>query len=102
MSEADLSAILASSRLVVVAFSSPWCAPCRAVERALDAELPGHPAIARAHVDIATEPATATRYGIRSTPTLIGFADGKPVATAVGWAGPHGLKRFLRDLTERA
>jgi len=40
-------------------------------------------------------PATATRYSVRSIPTLILFKDGLPVATHIGSLSQGQLRAFL-------
>lgn len=95
----ELSAAVQAHPVVLVAFSSPSCPPCRALKAAMQAELPLHPHVAPIHVDITADPVSAQACGVRATPTLVGFVDGRPVATAVGYAGPAGLRRFLARLT---
>ncbi|MCA9566238.1 MAG: thioredoxin family protein [Myxococcales bacterium] len=93
-----LEQTLAAHRTVVAAFGSPWCAPCRALEHALERELPEGSPVAHVHVDITASPDTALAYRITATPTLVGFVDGRPVLTRVGFSSVQGLRSFLGDL----
>jgi thioredoxin 1 len=64
--------VLSATQPVAVLFSAVWCGPCRhfapTVER-VAAELGD--AIAVVKVDVDASPTLATRYGVRSVPTLV-------------------------------
>ena len=62
-----------------------WCGPCRMIAPALEqlaAEAAGRYRIAKLNVD--ENPLTASRYGVRSIPTLIIFKGGQEVDRLVG------------------
>jgi thioredoxin 1 len=82
--------VLDSSEPVVVDFWAEWCGPCKMIAPALEEignELQGRVKIVKLNVDENHQ--TATKYGIRSIPTLLMFKNGELAATQVG-AAPKG------------
>lgn len=90
------SAVAATDRPVLVDFSADWCAPCTAMAPALEsfaARRAGELTVAK--VDIDRAPGLASRFGIRSVPTLMLFKGGKPVATQPGMMSESQLAQFV-------
>ena len=72
-------------RPVVVDFWAEWCAPCRTLGPVLEkvAEESGGEFLL-AKMDVDANPMVAGQFGIRSIPTVIAFADGRPVDSFMG------------------
>ena len=79
------SEVEATEGVVVVDFWAPWCAPCRMVAPIIEdlaEEYDGKVRFAKVNVD--ESPGVASRYGIRSIPTIGIFRDGEAVNGVVG------------------
>ena len=74
-----------SSLPVVVDLWAPWCGPCRTLEPVI-AELAGEMAgrLRFAKLNVDENPATASRFNVRSIPTLLVLKGGKELDRIVG------------------
>lgn len=78
--------VLEAESPVLVDFYADWCAPCRMVAPFVDEiaqAQTGRMLVVKVDTDRAPE--VATRYGIRSIPTLIVFRGGEEVERSVGF-----------------
>jgi thioredoxin 1 len=96
--DADFDAqVLRSQTPVMVEFMATWCGYCRSFEptvQAIASEYAGRMRVGK--VDIDKSPATANRYDVEGTPTVMLFKDGKVVGTIDGFVDKAEVVRMLQ------
>jgi thioredoxin 1 len=90
------SDVLKSDVPVLVDFWATWCGPCRQMTPTIDAvatEYDGRVKVGKLNVDEHNQ--TASRYNIRSIPTLLLFKGGEVVEQRVGAMGKSDVQKMI-------
>ena len=88
--------VLNAETPVLVDFWADWCAPCKMIAPIVEDLANEYDGKVRfAKVDVDSNPMTATKFGIRSIPTLLVFKNGEPVDMVVGAVPKEVLKKRL-------
>lgn len=79
---------------------APWCGPCRMIAPVIEqlaGELAGRVKVAKLNTD--ENPMTASRFSVRSIPTLLVLKDGKEIDRLVGALPKQEILRRLESIT---
>lgn len=87
-----------SKETLLVLFTSPWCSGCKKVEPFLETLSETYPHIIFGELDISENPATPSRMGVLSLPTVVAFKSGAEFERISGEPTRHELERLIKDI----
>ncbi len=93
--------VVSSDRPVLVDFWAEWCGPCHTLEPALKevaAEYADRVVVGKLNVD--EHPTIASRYGIRSMPSILLFKNGEVSSQIVGAVPKSSITKLLDQLIQ--
>ena len=97
ITDANFASTIGDSTVpVLVDFWAAWCQPCLRRGPAIDAiaaEHDGKLVVGKMNVD--ENPATPSRFGVRSIPMVLLFKGGKAVEQSVGLVSKDELKQMI-------
>ncbi len=98
-SKVQFDDVLKNNEVVVADFHATWCGPCKRLAptySAVAAEFAGRAKLVK--IDVDKVKPLATKYSIRSMPTLIYFRNGKRVDTSKGALSKAKLRQNIENL----
>lgn len=89
------SAVLESSKTVLLDFWAVWCGPCKMIAPIVEQIAQERSDIVVGKVDVDQEMELAVKFGITSIPTLLVFKNGAVAATSVGYCSKEAIEKLL-------
>lgn len=104
LNDADFDRVISDAQTpLLVDFYADWCAPCKAMEPAIDEIAHEHPGtVLIAKLDTDRNQATTARFNIRNIPTLIVFEHGRESRRQTGALRREQIEQLLNLRSGRA
>lgn len=94
----NISSVLTDNGIVLMDFWAEWCAPCRVLGPIIDKISDDNNDIIVGKVNIDSDNELATKYSIRSIPTLIFFKNGEVTTTLSGVKSNVEIQNILNSM----
>ncbi|MCL2618851.1 MAG: thioredoxin [Defluviitaleaceae bacterium] len=92
----EFESILAQeTRTILVDFYANWCGPCKVIAPILDEISGERDDVVICKINVEDAPEVASKYGVRSIPTLISFRGGEVVKRVTGSLPKEGILGIL-------
>ena len=91
-----LSTLIRSKKPVLIKFYAPWCKPCKKMTpkyKAAAQKFTGKVMFAELNID--KHKSVASKYRVRSIPTLILFKDNKIIKRSTGFLSQRAIENFV-------
>ena len=93
-----LSTLIKSKQPILIKFWAPWCKPCKKMTpkyKKAAQKFTGKVIFAELNID--NHPSVASKYRVRSIPTLILFKNNKIIKRSTGSLSQQGIENFVHS-----
>ena len=93
----ELEQFISSGARIVVDAYAEWCAPCKMMKPIFEKVANQNTTETKMFtLDVEKNSEFATKYGVRSIPTILVFENGNVISTRVGMQSENEIKKMLK------